>query len=290
MRKHLMTALALLALLGCQGKTGPAGGGATTADPGLPPEGGLATIQPVGTPIPAFSTSPTPDSSASATATPSASPAASASPGASPVASPGAIAGKPLDDALKPLSDQAGRFPVLTKRETVKMVTTGGEVLIEIYPEAAPNACQRFKELVESGFYDDTPVSRVVKKPTPFVAQFGINWRKPHNAWEKKEFKDDPSYFALERGTLAFAKAGVDHNSTQVFINYRDNSHLADPSMNFTAFGKVVKGMEIVDGFVPVGDDSGGLDQVRLWVDGGNYLESLTTKPTMIEKMTLVKS
>jgi cyclophilin family peptidyl-prolyl cis-trans isomerase len=179
---------------------------------------------------------------------------------------------------------------VLTRKETIKMVTTEGEVVIEIYPEAAPNACQRFKELVEAGFYDDTPVSRVVKKPTPFVAQFGINWRKPHNEWEKKEFKDDPSYFALERGTVAFAKAGKDHNSTQVFINYRDNSHLADPSMNFTAFGKVVKGMDVVDSFASVGDEAGGLDQVRLWMDGGNYLESLTEKPTMIEKMTVVKS
>lgn len=199
-----------------------------------------------------------------------------------------APAGPALDNTLKPLPGKEKEAPAITRKETIQMVTSGGEVVIEIYPEAAPNACQRFKELVESGFYNETPVSRVVKSPQPFVAQFGINWRAPHNGWEKKNFSDDPSFFALERGTLAFAKAGLNSNSTQVFINYRDNSHLAEPSMNFTAFGKVVKGMEVVEAFNSVGDEAGGLDQYRLWQDGGNYLETLTTKPTMIEKMVVL--
>jgi cyclophilin family peptidyl-prolyl cis-trans isomerase len=52
-------------------------------------------------------------------------------------------------------------------------------------------------------------------------------------------------------------------------------------------FGKVVEGMDVVDGFVQVGDASGGLDQGRLWNDGGTYLESLPVKPTMITKATV---
>jgi cyclophilin family peptidyl-prolyl cis-trans isomerase len=286
MKKQWLVGLALLALVGCQ-QVGSGNGGSPVSGAGTStPESGQMTIQPVGTATPAFSASPTPTVSGSP------SPAAGAS--ASPVAGTATPAvatssGKPLEDSLKPLSDKTGRFPVLTRKETVKMVTTGGEVIIEVYPEAAPNAVARFLELVKSGFYDDTPVSRVVKRPSPFVAQFGINWRPPHNAWEKKEFKDDPSYFALERGTICFAKAGIDHNSTQVFINYADNSRLAEPSMNFAAFGKVVKGMDVVDGFVPVGEEDSGLDQFRLWTDGGNYLESLSVKPTMIEKMTVVQ-
>ena len=157
---------------------------------------------------------------------------------------------------------------------------------MEIYPEAAPNAAQRFIELVESGFYDDTPVSRVVPG---FVAQFGVNWRDPHKAYKEKNFDDDPTYFQLEKGTLAFAKAGPNTNSTQVFINYRTNNQLADPSMNFTVFGKVVEGMDIVDSFAQVGDPQGGLDQGRLWADGAAYIESLDEKPTMIEKATVVQ-
>ena len=75
------------------------------------------------------------------------------------------------------------------------------------------------------------------------------------------EFNDDPSFFALERGTLAFAKAGQPNTrSTQVFINYRENNRLADPSphLSFWVFGKVVQGMDVVDKFVQVGDPSGG--------------------------------
>jgi homoserine O-acetyltransferase len=185
---------------------------------------------------------------------------------------------------LAPLPGKEGTVPALTDVTTVRFATTAGEVVIEVYPQAAPNAAKRFVELVTSGFFDDTPISRVVPG---FVAQFGVNWREPHKDWEHREFNDDPSLFALERGTLAFAKGGPNTNSTQVFINYGENSRLTVPAMNFSAFGKVVEGMDVVDKFVRVGDPSMGLDQGRLWADGGAYLESLPVKPTMITKATV---
>jgi cyclophilin family peptidyl-prolyl cis-trans isomerase len=187
---------------------------------------------------------------------------------------------------LVPLPGKEGTVPAITQVTTVRLATTGGDVVIEVYPQAAPNAAQRFVELAQTGFFNDTPVSRVV---AGFVAQFGINWRSPHRAWETRLFRDDPTLFALERGTLAFAKAGADTNSTQVFINYRENNRLADPQYNFTVFGKVVSGMDVVDRFVQVGDPSGGLDQNRLWADGEAYLASLTVKPTMILTATVVE-
>jgi cyclophilin family peptidyl-prolyl cis-trans isomerase len=181
---------------------------------------------------------------------------------------------------LAPLPSVTTPIPALTEKTTIRMATTAGDVVIEVYPQAAPNAAQRFVELVRSGFYDGTPISRVVPG---FVAQFGVNWREPHRQWEHRTFDDDPSLFALERGTLAFAKGGLNSNSTQVFINYDDNSRLADPRYNFTVFGKVVAGMDVVDDFVQVGDPSDGLDQARLWADGGTYIDLLPIKPTMIE-------
>jgi homoserine O-acetyltransferase len=187
---------------------------------------------------------------------------------------------------LTPLPGKESTVPALAQVTTVRLATTAGAVVIEVYPQAAPNAAKRFIELVTSGFYDDTPISRVVPG---FVAQFGINWRDPHKAWDKRPFNDDPSLFALERGTLAFAKGGPNTNATQVFINYRENNRLAEPQLNFAAFGKVVEGMDVVDRFVQVGDPSGGLDQGRLWADGGTYLESLPVKPTMIESATVVQ-
>lgn len=188
---------------------------------------------------------------------------------------------EPISHDLVPLPGKQDDVPVLTEATTVVLETTAGDVTIEVYPEAAPNAAERFVALAESGFYDDTPVSRVVPG---FVAQFGVNWREPHIDWRERNFDDDPTLFALERGTLAFAKRGPDTNSTQVFINYTENNRLADPQYNFTVFGKVVEGMDVVDEFVQVGDPSGGLDQGRLWSNGGAYLESLDVQPTMIER------
>ena len=204
--------------------------------------------------------------------------------GAPAASAPAAAAPAAGEAELVPLPGKEGAVPALTQITTVRMVTTAGEVVIEVYPQAAPNASQRFIELVNTGFYNDTPVSRVVPG---FVAQFGINWRSPHKEWDGRQFRDDPTLFALERGTLAFAKAGANTNSTQVFINYRENNRLADPALNFTTFGKVVSGMDVVDSFVQVGDPSGGLDQGRLWADGGAYLESLPVKPTMIVTATV---
>jgi cyclophilin family peptidyl-prolyl cis-trans isomerase len=207
----------------------------------------------------------------------------SGSPAASAPAPSGAAA-VPQQQRLTPLPGKGG--VALTQVTKVRLATTAGDVVIEVYPQAAPNAAKRFVELVTSGFYDETPISRVVPG---FVAQFGVNWREPHKAWDDRPFNDDPSLFALDRGTLAFAKKGPNTNSTQVFINYGDNTRLTEPTpqLNFSAFGKVVEGMDVVDKFVRVGDPSMGLDQNRLWADGGAYLESLPVKPTMITKATV---
>jgi cyclophilin family peptidyl-prolyl cis-trans isomerase len=189
------------------------------------------------------------------------------------------------EDILFPLPGMENNVPELTEKTTVLMRTGSGDLTIEIFPQAAPNAAARFLELVATGFYDNTPVFRVVPG---FVVQFGINWRDTYPEWQDNNFNDDPVLFAHERGTLAFAKSGPNTNSTQVFINLTENNRLATPDLNFTVFGKVVDGMDAVDDFVPVGDPGGGLDQGRLWNDGDVYLESLEVQPVMIESATVV--
>ena len=175
--------------------------------------------------------------------------------------------------------------PKLTKVVKVKFTTTRGELLIELYPEAAPNAAARFEELVKAGFYNDTPIFRIVPN---FVAQFGINSDAKQKPWMDKKFNDDPSLFRLEPGTLAFAKAGPNTNSTQVFINYTDTSQALVPQ-SFSAFGKITKGFEATKGFKQVGDPSMGLDQGKLTADTKGYLGSLPEKPDMIVKAEIVK-
>lgn len=178
---------------------------------------------------------------------------------------------------LVPLPGMEESVPEITQVTNVVFETTAGDIHIAVYPEAAPNAAQRFVELVEAGYYDNTPVFRIVPG---FVAQFGINWREPLRDWRENNFDDDPTLFALGRGTLAFAKAGANTNSTQVFINYVENNRLADPQYNFTTFGMVTEGMDIVDNFAQVGE----MSQPRLWQDGDGYVAALDVKPTMIER------
>lgn len=185
---------------------------------------------------------------------------------------------------LQPL--QGADAPPLTEVVKVLMETDAGNLEIEVYPQAAPNAARRFVELVEMGFYDGTPIFRVVSKPSPFVAQFGIN--SDHKEWKENTFGDDPSLYQMTRGTLAFAKAGPDTNSTQVFINYRENNRLTAPELNFSAFARVTSGMEIADRFVSVGDERMGLDQDELW-ENHRMVEGMTLRPTMIKSMKVIE-
>jgi cyclophilin family peptidyl-prolyl cis-trans isomerase len=188
--------------------------------------------------------------------------------------------GGPIVHDLVPLPGKEDSAPEITRVTHVVFETTSGDIKIDVYPEAAPNAAARFIELVESGYYDGTPVFRIVPD---FVAQFGINWRSPHKDWQNRNFADDPRLFAHERGTLSFAKSGRPNTaSTQVFINYKENNFLAneDPGYRFTVFGMVVDGMDVVDSFAQVGE----LQQGRLWSNGDTYMESLPVKPTMIER------
>ncbi len=188
-----------------------------------------------------------------------------------------------LSTGLLPLPGK-NDVPALTQAKRVRVETSDGNFELEIYPEAAPNAAERFLKLVEIGFYNDMPVSRVVPG---FVVQFGINAEMAD--WKDRNFKDDPSLFQLTPGTIAFAKAGPDTNSTQVFINLRTNNQLAEPSMNFTTFGRVTQGWEVVQEFREVGDAQMGLDQSKLWTEGDSYLESLGERPSMITRMTVVE-
>ena len=169
------------------------------------------------------------------------------------------------------------KAPKLDKVVKIKFTTTKGEFVVEIYPLAAPNAAKRFEELVKARFFDGTPIFRVIPG---FVAQFGLN--SEQKQWATKHFKDDPSLFFIEQGSLAFAKAGPNTNSSQVFINYRDNSPLISQG-GFTAFGKVVSGYEHTQ-FKSVGNPNDGLDQGALLRDTKGYLATLPDKPDMILK------
>jgi len=139
-----------------------------------------------------------------------------------------------------------------------------GDVIIELFPDIAPNHVKRFKELVNLKKYDGVVFHRVIDG---FMAQTGdvqfgnsldSNFDLNRAGTGGSSFPDLKSEFSNlphERGTLSMARSN-DPNSanSQFFICLDSASHL---DRNYTIFGKVIKGMKFVD-LIKKGVDSNG--------------------------------
>ncbi len=156
----------------------------------------------------------------------------------------------------------------------VKMTTTKGEVVIRVTRAWAPNGADHFYNLVRAGFYTNAAFFRVI---SGFMAQFGISARpEVSKIWANRNIPDDRVVEHNTRGKVTYAQTGAPNSrSTQLFINYGDNSRLdAD---RFAPFGEVISGMEVVDNFYAgygEGAPGGrGPDQGRLTAEGKPYLD-----------------
>jgi peptidyl-prolyl cis-trans isomerase A (cyclophilin A) len=124
-----------------------------------------------------------------------------------------------------------------------KFDTSAGVFVIEVHRDWAPLGADRFYNLVKNGFFDDGRFFRVI---AGFMVQFGINGNSSiQQAWLNTNLKDDPVKQSNKRGYITFATAGPNTRTTQVFINFADNSRL--DSQGFAPFGQVVSGMDVVD-------------------------------------------
>lgn len=121
--------------------------------------------------------------------------------------------------------------------------TSKGDFVIEVHREWSPNGADRFYNLVANGFYDDVRFFRVI---SGFMAQFGIHGDTAvAAAWRGMNIPDDPVMQSNTRGFVSYAMGGPNTRTTQIFINFGDNSRL--DGMGFSPFGQVVEGMDIVD-------------------------------------------
>lgn len=150
--------------------------------------------------------------------------------------------------------------------------TSAGAFLVEARRAWAPHGVDRFHELVEAGFYDGARFFRVIEG---FVAQFGIAGDPATQAeWRDRPIPDDPVVESNVRGTVAFASAGPDTRTTQLFVNLADNTALDD--MGFAPIGEVVEGMDAVDalhaGYGEGAPRGRGPDQGRVSTEGEAYL------------------
>jgi peptidyl-prolyl cis-trans isomerase A (cyclophilin A) len=149
-----------------------------------------------------------------------------------------------------------------------KLTTTKGDVIIQVTRSWAPLGADRFYNLVRAGFYTDAAFFRVLPG---FMAQFGLSARPDvSQAWVQAKIADDPVTQNNTRGRITFATAGPNTRTTQLFINYADNSRL-DP-LGFAPFGEVVQGMDVVDRIYSGYGEQPNQGSIR--AEGKAYLES----------------
>ena len=131
------------------------------------------------------------------------------------------------------------------KAPHVLITTTNGEIEIELDPVKAPISTKNFLAYVDKGFYTNTIFHRVI--PGFMVQGGGFTQsmsQKPTEAPIKNEASNG---LHNVRGTLSMARTNdPDSATSQFFINVKDNDFL-DQGDGYAVFGKVVKGMDVVD-------------------------------------------
>ena len=134
----------------------------------------------------------------------------------------------------------------------VVLRTSQGDITLELYPDKAPKSVANFLQYVRDGFYDGTLLHRAIPG---YLVQGGLYTRdlQPKRTRSAVASEADNGLSNL-RGTIAVAR-GADPNSgtAQFFFNLVDNRRLdfvgnqSGLTWGYTVFGKVTKGMDVVD-------------------------------------------
>src|SRR5690606_1787729 len=127
----------------------------------------------------------------------------------------------------------------MAKQAKIKLAT-GGEVILDLFDQDAPNTVANFEKLANSGFYNGLIFHRVIPV---FVAQGGCPEGRGTGG-PGYTIDCEINHNKHERGTLAMAHAGRNTGGSQFYICYQAQPHLDG---QHTVFGKVAKGMEFVD-------------------------------------------
>ncbi|MEO8462679.1 MAG: peptidylprolyl isomerase [Chloroflexota bacterium] len=131
------------------------------------------------------------------------------------------------------------------------ITTELGDIDVSLYTADVPKAAGNFVELAKKGYYDDVVFHRVIPG---FVAQVGdgqhgkkatLNTSRVGTGGPGYTFEDEPFKGDYLRGALAMANAGPNTNGSQFFICHQDLT--GKLPKNYTLFGLVTKGMDVVD-------------------------------------------
>lgn len=163
----------------------------------------------------------------------------------------------------------------------VELKTTMGTIVIELYPENAPKTVDNFLQYVKDGFYDGTIFHRVMPG---FMAQGGGFTRGFEQKPTRPAIRNEAGNGLRNAiGTVAMARTKDPHSATaQFFINVAENDFLDFKSADengygYCVFGRVIKGMDVVNQMVKVPTTTAGPHQ------------NVPRQPIVIEKARLLE-
>lgn len=140
---------------------------------------------------------------------------------------------------------------VFAANPKVRMETTKGTIIIELYPDKAPKTVENFLHYVNEGKYEGTIFHRVIKRFMNQGGGYTSDFKKVDTFSPIQNEADNG--LKNKRGTIAMARTGDPHSATnQFFVNTADNAFLDHTSKSsrgwgYCVFGTVVDGMEVMD-------------------------------------------
>jgi cyclophilin family peptidyl-prolyl cis-trans isomerase len=165
----------------------------------------------------------------------------------------------------------------------VELQTSLGAIVVELDPEKAPQTVENFLQYVKDGHYQNTLFHRVI--PGFMIQGGGFSSDFKEKPTRKPIRNEAANGLRNEPGTIAMARTSQPHSATaQFFINLVDNRPLnfrfpTQEGYGYTVFGKVIKGMDVVQRIakVPTGPGPGGHQNVPV-------------KPVVIESARILEA
>lgn len=167
--------------------------------------------------------------------------------------------GKVFQFEKKEIVEMNGQSVIPQKNPVVRIATSKGDIIVELFEDEAPNTIANMITLAEAGFYKGMSFHRIING---FMAQGGCPNSKsgaagtPGTGGPGYRFADEfnPKRRHTKRGILSMANAGPGTNGSQFFICFGPTPHLDG---RHTVFGEVIQGIEILDKLEAAGSQSG---------------------------------
>lgn len=141
-----------------------------------------------------------------------------------------------------------------SETNTVKLETSMGNIVIELYEKAAPVTVKNFLGYVEEGFFDGTIFHRVI--PDFMIQGGGLTADMEEKQTRAPIINEAKNGLKNERGTIAMARTSDPDSATcQFFINHKDNdflNYVENGNPGYAVFGKTIEGIDVVDAIASV--------------------------------------